>query len=153
MENRLTYKIVFSILLPSTWSKQSQKKLIHDLFYHLKEYLFYNFNLWEEKRINIKKIKKKKPKNPCNPINNLKLKRKWKKMKKKKWLQSLPKKCNTVQVILINNVVCTFPFELCKYGKKSKDCKKFLQEAAPTKVAKYHPEGNQEVEEVTTKEE
>lgn len=36
------------------------------------------------------------------------------------------------------------PFELCKYGKKASECKKFLMEIAPTKVEKYHPSGSNE---------
>lgn len=40
--------------------------------------------------------------------------------------------------------VCTLPFELCKYGKKASECKKFLMEIAPTKVEKYHPSGSNE---------
>lgn len=31
------------------------------------------------------------------------------------------------------------PFELCKFGKKAGDCRKFLMEVAPAKVEKYHP--------------
>lgn len=36
--------------------------------------------------------------------------------------------------------VCSFPFELCKYGKDSADCAAFLYKLAPTKVNKYHPD-------------
>lgn len=53
------------------------------------------------------------------------------------------RKYNTVQVTFKSYLVCTFPFQLCKYGKKASQCKKFLMEIAPTKVAKYHPEGNE----------
>lgn len=54
-----------------------------------------------------------------------------------------------------HNIVCSLPFELCKYGKKVKDCKKLLMEIAPTKVEKYHPSSNtgQENEEPKVEEE
>lgn len=53
------------------------------------------------------------------------------------------KKSNIVQVSHKFRIVCTLPFELCRYGKKVKDCKKFLQELAPAKVSKYHPDVEQ----------
>lgn len=36
--------------------------------------------------------------------------------------------------------ICSYQFELCKFSKKAKDCKKFLQQVAPQKVAKYFPD-------------
>lgn len=36
--------------------------------------------------------------------------------------------------------ICSFPFELCKFGKEAPECAAFLFKLAPAKVNKYHPD-------------
>lgn len=87
---------------------------------------------WKRLNINTSQMKK---------ISNVKIQ----KIKNKPSLKSsLPKKCPIVQVFIHLILACSFPFELCKYGKNPNLCIKVLYELAPTKVIKYHPDFKEE---------